>query len=65
MPKPEKVTDINIGANGGMNQAGRTPTTLDIQVVKPFKTDMPDIALRIVELAAAKKVADAGGSDVP
>jgi len=59
MPKPTKVGDLNIGANGTTNQVGRTPKTLDIKVAKPFETDMPDIANRMAELAAAKKAADA------
>jgi hypothetical protein len=61
MPKPTKVGDLNIGANGGTNQEGRTPKTLDIKVAKPYKTDMPDIANRMVDLADAKKAADAEG----
>jgi len=60
MPKPTKVGDLNIGADGGNNQVGMTPKTLDIKVVKPYKADIPDIANRMVELAAAKREADAG-----
>jgi len=55
MPKPTKVGDLNIGANGTTNQVGRTPKTLDIKVAKPFKEDMPDILNRLVELAEAAK----------
>ena len=56
MPKPTKVGDLNIGANGGTNQTGRIPKTLDVKIVKPHKLTadeggIPDLHLRMVALA--------------
>jgi hypothetical protein len=61
MPKPTKVGDINIGANGGTDQEGRTPKTLEVKVVKASKTpELAGLHLRLVEAADAKKTLDAG-----
>lgn len=49
MPKPEKPEDLRVN--------GRPVKTLDIKVEKLHKTD-PSVAIRMAELAAAKKVSE-------
>ncbi len=50
MPKPKKPSDLCIGSNGGANQEGKTPKTLEVKVFKGEKI-FPDISTMLVDLA--------------
>ena len=54
MPKPTRPEDLRIN--------GRVPKTLDVQIVKLFKTDST-VPMRMAKLAAAKKAADAKAAE--
>jgi len=54
MPKITDLKQINIGANGLDNQAGRAPKTLDIKVIRSEKAEA-----KMAELAQAKAEAAA------
>jgi len=56
--KPTSTKQVNIGADGLHNQAGREPETLDIKVVKVGE----DVLNNMAALAAKKRAQDAQDS---